>query len=97
VLSFRPDPKVTATFGWDTLWRASASDGLYGSGLVQYANTNKGSGTRIGTELSADVRWRIDRHLLLGAIAAEFISGPVVQQAFGKSVTFFVLFATYRF
>ena len=97
VLSFRPVPDVTATLGWDSLWRASTSDGLYGSAMVEYTNTNKVSGARIGTELSADVRWRIDRHLLVGAIAAEFISGPAVQEAFGRNVTFFVLFATYRF
>ena len=97
VLSFRPTPDVLSVFGWDTLWRASATDGLYGSGMVQYANTNKVGGNHIGTELSADVRWRIDEHLLLGAIAAEFLSGPAVQEAFGKDVSFFVLFATYRF
>lgn len=97
VVSFKPEPNVLVTFGWDTLWRASSADGLYGSGMVQYANTNKVSASRVGTELSADVRWRIDQHLALGAIAAEFLSGPVVQEALGKSVTFFVLFATYRF
>ena len=97
VLSLRPTPAVLATFGWDTLWRASTSEGLYGSGMVQYANTNKAGSARVGTELSADVRWRVDQHLVLGAIAAEFLSGPAVQEAMGKSISFFVLFATYRF
>jgi hypothetical protein len=97
VLNFKPAPDVFAVLGWDTLWRASSSDGLYGSGLVQYANTNKVSGARVGTELSVDVRWRVDQHLILGAIAAEFLSGPAVQEALGKNVSFFVLFATYRF
>lgn len=96
-LSVRPDPDVLATFGWDTLWRASASDGLYGSGMSEYANTNKVPGSRVGTELFGDIRWRIDQHLLLGAIAAEFMSGPAVQEALGKTVRFLVLFATYRF
>jgi hypothetical protein len=97
VLSFKPVKDVTATFGWDSLWRAATSDGLYGSGLVEYTNTNKATCNRVGTELSVDVRWRVDQHLLLGAIAAEFLSGPAVQQALGKNVAFFVLFATYRF
>jgi hypothetical protein len=35
--------------------------------------------------------------LLVGAIAAEFLAGPAVQEALGKTVTFFVLFGTYRF
>jgi hypothetical protein len=97
VVSFMPVEDVTATFGWDTLWRASTTDGLYGSAMVQYANTNKNGSSRVGTELSADVRWRVNQHLLLGAIAAEFMAGPAVQEALGKSVAFFVLFATYRF
>ena len=97
VLSFVPAEDVTATFGWDSLWRASTSDGLYGSGMVQYAGTNKTGSIRVGTELSADVRWRVDQHLLLGAIAAEFLSGPAVREALGKNVSFFVLFGTYRF
>ncbi len=97
VLSFVPREDVTATFGWDTLWRASDTDGLYGSGMVQYTNTNKNGSMRVGTELSADVRWRVNRHLLVGAIAAEFLAGPAVQEALGKTVTFFVLFGTYRF
>src|SRR5581483_7477067 len=41
VVDFRPAPSVLVTFGWDTLWRVSRTDGLYGSGLVQYANTGK--------------------------------------------------------
>jgi hypothetical protein len=70
---------------------------LYGSGLVQYAGTSGGTGSRIGTELSADVRWRVDQHLSVGAIAAEFLAGPAVRHALGKNVTFMVLFGTYRF
>jgi hypothetical protein len=97
VLSVTPRPGLTATFGWDTLWRASRSDGLYGSGMAMYANTNKVTGSGIGTELSVDVRWRIDQHLTTGAILAEFMAGPAIQQAVGKNVTFSVLFATYRF
>jgi hypothetical protein len=72
-------------------------DGLYGSGMVQYAGTNKTGSMRIGAELSADVRRRVNQHLLAGAIAAQFIAGPAVQEALGKTVTFFVLFGTYRF
>jgi hypothetical protein len=97
VFSVSPRPDVTATFGWDTLWRASNTDGLYGSGMALYANTNKVSGSLVGTELSADVRWRVDEHLLVGAIAAEFLAGPAIQQAVGKNVTFVALFTTYRF
>jgi len=92
-----PAEGVIATFGWDTLWRASTTDGLYGSGMVMYANTNKVTGVQIGSELSADIRWRVNQHLTMGAIAAEFLAGPAIQEAVGKTVSFFVLFGTYRF
>jgi hypothetical protein len=97
VLTVRPIENVMVVFGWDSLWRASTTDGLYGSGMVEYANTSKVTGRRIGTELTVDVRWRIDQHLQVGAIAAEFLSGPAVQEALGKTVTYGVLFGTYRF
>jgi hypothetical protein len=97
VLTVKPVEDVMVVFGWDSLWRASTTDGLYGSGMSEYANTSRVTGGRIGTELTVDVRWRIDEHLQLGAIAAEFLSGPAVQEAFGKTVTYGVLFATYRF
>jgi len=97
VFSFVPVEDVTATFGWDSLWRVSDTDGLYGSAMVLYTNTNKGGSQRVGTELSADIRWRVNQHLIVGAIAAEFLAGPAVTEALGKTVTFFVLFGTYRF
>jgi hypothetical protein len=97
VLSVRPTPNVLAVFGWDNLWRASTTDGLYGSGMTEYPGTNKTTGVRVGTELSADVRWRLNEHLLVGAIFAEFFSGGAVTEALGKNVSFFVLFATFRF
>ena len=75
VVSFKPRPDVLAVFGWDNLWRASTTDGLYGSGMTEYPGTNKVTGVRVGTVFSADVRWRVNEHLLLGTIFAEFLSG----------------------
>jgi hypothetical protein len=97
VVSFKPTPDVLAVFGWDNLWRASTTDGLYGSGMTEYPGTAKVTGRRVGTELSADVRWRLNEHLLVGAIFAEFLSGPAVTEALGQNVSYFVLFATFRF
>jgi Alginate export len=97
VLELRPTPNVLAVFGWDTLWRASTTDALYGSGMTPYPGTARVSGRRVGTELSADIRWRINKNLVLGAIFAEFFAGPAVQEALGKSVTYTAWFATYRF
>ncbi len=97
VFSVEPVKDVQAVFGWDTLWRASTTDGLYGSGMSEFANTSKATGSRVGTELSVDARWRIDQHLQVGAIAAELYAGPALQEALGKNMTYLVAYAKYRF
>ena len=36
VVDFRPLADVVVVAGWDTLWRTSTRDALYGSGMVPY-------------------------------------------------------------
>ncbi len=99
VLEFNPRNDVAVVLGYDMMWRASTTDGLYGSGLIQYTGTAspKVTGAYIGTEISADVRWQVDQHLQLGAIATEIRVGPAATQALGKDVSFFVGYAKYKF
>ena len=97
VFSFHPREDVTVVLGYDLLSRVSSTDGLYGSALSQYKNTAKAGGLGIGTELSADVRWNVRPGWQLGVIVAEFYSGPAVQDAFGKDVTFTAVFSKYVF
>ena len=97
VFSFHPREDVAVVLGYDMLSRVSSTDGLYGSGLSQYKNTAKVAGPGVGTEVSADVRWNVMPGWQLGAIIAEFYSGPAVQEAFGKDVTFTAIFSKYVF
>ena len=99
VLVFDPIKDVQATFGWDSLWRASKTDGLYGSGLVEYAATNssKVASSWVGTEWTADLRWRIDQHWQVGAVVADFVAGSAVTEALGKNVKFFMAYSQYKF
>lgn len=97
VFEVRPTKDMLVVFGWDTLWRVSSTDGLYGSGLTEYAGTNAVRSSRIGTELSADARWQFDKHLSLGIIGSELFAGPAIQEALGKTIRFFVLYAKYKF
>jgi hypothetical protein len=80
--------KSRRTDGWDMFKYMPIADGKSGTARV--------SGRKIGTELSADLRWRIDRHLVLGVIFAEFFAGSAVQEALGKSMTYFATSVTYR-
>ena len=40
-LRFEPVQRVSVILGFDSLWRNSTTDGLYGSGLSEFVNTNK--------------------------------------------------------
>jgi hypothetical protein len=98
-LTFNPANNVQVVLGYDMLARDSTHDGLYGSGEALFAGTSaaKVTGARIGEETSFDIRWRVDEHLSLGAIAAELKAGPALTEAGGKDVTFGVLYAKYKF
>jgi hypothetical protein len=97
VFTFRPAENVEVVLGLDWLRRASMTDGLYGSGFVMFAGTNKVNGMRIGTEPSIDVRWQYNEHLQFGAILADLIAGPALEQVTGKNMIFGVLFAKFKF
>ena len=96
-LTFKPMTDVTVVAAWDTLWRSSIHDSLYGSGMVAYAGTATATAARIGNEASLDIRWRPGRHLTFGLIYSYFLVGPAVAEAHGKDVNYGVLFATYKF
>jgi hypothetical protein len=97
VFSVHPVEKVEAILGYDMLWKASTSDYLYGSAMSQFLNSNKGTGVRIGTELSLDVRWQVNPFLQLGGIIADLKAGPALQEALGKDMIYGVLFAKLKF
>ena len=106
VFSFDPVKDVQVVLGWDNLWRASTTDGLYGSGLVMYTGSNASTvtGAKVGDELTVDARWQVDQHLSVGAIAAHFDVGPALSQTrpavgqpFGRDENFYVLYAKYKF
>ncbi|MBB4197951.1 hypothetical protein GGD83_001744 [Rhodoblastus sphagnicola] len=97
VLCVTPVERVTVVLGYDMLWRASTTDGLYGSGFSALANTSKARGSRVGSEVSMDARWQYNESLQLGAILAQFQAGPALTSAGGKNMTFGVLFAKLKF
>jgi hypothetical protein len=97
VFSFEPAQRWSVVLGWDSLWRVSTTDGIYGSGMVEIPNSNNATGSFIGTELSADIRWQVDFHLQLGAILAELYAGPALTEIKGQDLIYAVAFAKYKF
>ncbi len=97
VFTVEPVENVSLILGVDLLWRASMSDGLYGSGLTEFAGTSAVRGSRVGTEYSADLRWQVNHWLQLGGTLAQFQAGPAMTDAGGKNMTYTVLFAKFKF
>ena len=99
VLTLDPVKDVQFVFGYDMLWRASTTDGLYGSGMTLFTGTNaaKVTAARIGEETSFDLRWHVDKHLSVGGIACYMTAGPALAAATGQPVKFGVLYAKYKF
>ncbi len=89
VLSFKPAPAVFVTLDGK---RCGARQTLMVFTAEGSCNT-RGAASRNGAELSTDIRWRVDQHLTVGAVAAEFLFGPAIQQA-QENVTILVLFGT---
>ncbi|PHN57861.1 hypothetical protein AO268_01740 [Pseudomonas sp. ICMP 8385] len=79
-LSFQPTGSVTMTADVDFFWRLQTQDGVYtpGSGLLRSA---QGSDARfVGTELSFNTRWDINRRLSLTAIYSRFFPGRFIRE-----------------
>ncbi len=96
-VTFAPVTDVSVVVGWAFLWRKSLRDGLYSSGQVLIAGTNKVTAGRIGNEASLDARWRFNEHLTFGASYARFNVGPALTEVHAKNVDFGVGFATFKF
>ena len=97
IVSFHPAKDTTVTFGYDQLWRASKTDGIYSAGLNQYLNTAMATGMALGSEATIDLRWNIRPDLQFGVVFAEFTASDAIKQVFGKDVTFTSVYAKYRF
>jgi hypothetical protein len=97
IVRVEPVKGVDIYVGYDMLWRASTRDGLYGSGFSTLPGTRAATGSRIGSEISLDVRWQVNPHLQLGGIVAQFQAGPAITTAGGKDMTYGVLFARMKF
>ncbi len=90
--------RISFDVDWDLFWRQSLHDGVYGvavnvvrSGLTSHARY-------IGSALSSEVEWRIDRHITLAGAYTYFFAGPFLRESgSGKDVNYFSVWGTYKF
>ena len=90
--------RISFDVDWDFFWRQSLDDGIYGvavnlvrSGLTSHARY-------IGSALSSEAEWRVDRHITLTGAYTHFFAGPFLRESGpGKDVNYFSVWGTYKF
>jgi hypothetical protein len=90
--------QVSLNVDWDFFWRQSLNDGIYGvtGNLVSSGLTSRARD--IGSALSTETVWRIDRHFTLTGAYTHFFAGPFLRESgSGKDVNYFSLWGTYKF
>jgi hypothetical protein len=97
-LELHPASTVTLTTDWDFFWRESSQDGVYGIGQNVARSGVKGASRYVGSQATAQIEWRINRHLTWAVNYAHFFAGPVLHDnPPAKSVNFLASWLAYKF
>jgi hypothetical protein len=95
-IGLRLSPALTATVDWQALWRLEAGDAVYRPPLIPLVLVANG-GSWLGSQLSTEVQWQLDRHCELGGIYSHFFVGDALSGAGGRDIDFVAGWLTYRF
>ncbi|MFZ2399393.1 MAG: alginate export family protein [Smithella sp.] len=90
--------KISFNVDWGFFWRQSLDDGIYGvaGNLVNSGLTSRAG--YIGSALSTEAVWRIDRHFTITGNYTHFFAGSFLQESGpGKDVNYFSMWGTYKF
>ncbi len=97
-IEFHLTRTVTLTPEADFFWRQSTRDGIYGipGNLIQSGRNS--TARYIGSHTSAQIEWRVDRHLSFTAMYLHFFPGEFLKQAPpGRNVNFVASWISYKF
>lgn len=79
-LELHPTSKVTFTTDLDFFWRESSHDGVYGIGQNVARSGVKGGSSYVGSQATAQVEWRINRHLTWTVNYAHFFAAAFLNE-----------------
>jgi hypothetical protein len=96
-LTLKPRPGLSVALGYGFLWRATTADAIYTGAGIPIAGTAGQQGRFTARQLSLDVSWQLDRHVLLEAGYVHLDAGGTLKRARGKDVDFSYVSAVYRF
>lgn len=88
---------LTASLGWNVLWRETVRDAVYASPLNAIPGTAGRGGRYTGNQVIAGLDWKLDAHCTLAAQYVHFTPGSAVRNAGGRTVDFGFASLAWRF
>lgn len=97
-LELHPTKGITFNADIDFFWRESVHDGVYNISQTPVRNGTNGGSRFIGSQATAQLEWRLQRHLTWTANYAHFFAGAFLHEnPPGKDVNYFSSWLSLRF
>ena len=97
-IELHPTRTVTLNADADFFWRESTHDGVYNVGQTVARSDGNGGSSYIGSQATAQIEWRLQRHLTWTANYAHFFAGAFLHEnPPDKDVNYFSTWITFRF
>ncbi|WP_245549451.1 alginate export family protein [Methylomicrobium album] len=96
-ISIEAGEGVELSLGWDFLWRYSVHDAFYVNPFQPLDGTDQSRGRYIGSELTLDAGWQVNRNIQLNFAYVHLFTGSVLRSVKANDVDFLMLMTSYRF
>jgi len=97
-LDLHPTAHLIVSADWDMFWRESVYDGIYGNAVNLVRSGQRSRARSIGSQVSLQVEWQVERHTMLSAVYSHFVAGPFLRETGpGRDVDYASAWVTYKF
>lgn len=97
-ITLHPTRTITLNGDVDFFWRENTHDGVYNVGQTVVRSDDNGGASYVGSQLSAQIEWRLQRHWTWSANYAHFFSGSFLHDnPPDKDVDYFSAWTTFLF
>lgn len=96
-ITLKPIDSLSVTFGYGNGWRATSEDAVYIGAGVPVPGTAGNPDRYIGRQVTIDLAWQVDRHVLIEAGFVHTSTSGALRAAGGQDVDFTYAAATYKF
>jgi len=96
-ISLQPAKSLTASLGWDALWRESVRDAIYVPPALPFPGTAGRPGRYIGDQIIFGMNWKPAKHLEIAGQFVHFNAGSALRAAGGRNTDFVFTSIGWRF